>query len=50
MPALMSHYIVLAVVVLVVVLVIGKAADARRERGPKLVPKTLFTRNEKLFM
>jgi hypothetical protein len=50
MPALMSHHIVLAVVVLVVVLVIGKAADARREPGPKLVPKTLFTCNEKLFM
>jgi hypothetical protein len=46
----MSHYIVLTVVVLLVVLVLGKAAGARRERGPKLVPKTLFTRNEKLFM
>jgi Protein of unknown function (DUF2726) len=46
----MSHYVVLAVVVVLIVLAIGKGAGARRARGPKLVPKTLFTRNEKLFM
>ncbi len=42
-------YVILAVVVVLIVLAIGKGAGARRSRGPKIVPKTLLTRNEKLF-